>query len=198
MFENMFDLTNPYFRDTMIMFGFNLFFQVLLIRFVYYAYSRKESYLFAFFLISIIVFLVGSVMNAMQIQVELAVGLVAIFTILRFRTRSITMKDMSYMFAVVGISVINALRLVAFPILGRVIVNLLIIIAALTLEEFTKRNQLKSHRIIYENIDLLKPERRKELLDDLSLLTGKKIISVKLSEVDYKKKSAELDVYFRD
>lgn len=198
MFENLFDLTNPYFRDTMIMFAFNLFFQILLIRFVYYTYTRKESYLFAFFLISIIVFLVGSIMNAMFIQVELAVGLVAIFTILRFRTRSITMKDMSYMFAVVGISVINALRLVAFPVLGRVIINLLIIIAALALEEFTKRNQLKSHSIIYENIDLLKPERRKELLDDLSLLTGKKIINVRLLEVDYKKKSAELDVYYRD
>lgn len=198
MFDKMLDLSNEYFRDTMIMFVFNLVFQFLLIRLVYFRYSRKESYLFSFFLIAIIVFLVGCVMNAMQIQAELAVGLLAIFTILRFRTKSITMKDMSYMFAVIGISVINALRLVAFPLLGRVIVNLLIIVSAWMLEEFITRNRSKSHNIIYENVDLLKPDREKELLDDLSRLTGKKVLKVKVNEVDYKKKSAELIVFYKD
>ncbi|HLP73744.1 MAG TPA: DUF4956 domain-containing protein [Bacteroidales bacterium] len=198
MYEKMFDLSNPQFRDTMIMFVFNLFFQYILIRTIYYRYSRKETYLFAFFLIAVIVFLVGRVLNAVQIQTELAVGLVALFTILRFRTRSITMKDMSYMFAVIGISVINALQLVAFPMIGRVIVNLIIIVSAWMLEEFIVRHRCKSHIIIYENIDLLKPDRHKELLDDLSLLTGKKVCRVNVSEVDYKKKTAEIEIFYRD
>lgn len=194
----MFDLSNPQFRDTMIMFVFNLFFQYILIRTIYYRYSRKETYLFAFFLIAVIVFLVGRVLNAVQIQTELAVGLVALFTILRFRTRSITMKDMSYMFAVIGISVINALQLVAFPMIGRVIVNLIIIVSAWMLEEFIVRHRCKSHIVIYENIDLLKPDRHKELLDDLSQLTGKKVCRVNVSEVDYKKKTAEIEIFYRD
>lgn len=198
MYEKMFDLSNPQFRDTMIMFVFNLFFQYILIRTIYYRYSRKETYLFAFFLIAVIVFLVGRVLNAVQIQTELAVGLVALFTILRFRTRSITMKDMSYMFAVIGISVINALQLVAFPMIGRVIVNLIIIVSAWMLEEFIVRHRCKSHIVIYENIDLLKPDRHKELLDDLSQLTGKKVCRVNVSEVDYKKKTAEIEIFYRD
>lgn len=198
MYDKMFDLSNPYFRDTMIMFVFNLIFQFLLIRLIYYRYSKKETYLFSFFLIAVIVFLVGSILSAVQIQTELAVGLVALFTILRFRTRSITMKDMSYMFAVIGISVINALKLVAFPMLGRVLVNLLIIASAWILEEFIVSHRCKSHSIIYENIDLLKPERHKELLEDLSLLTGKKVMRVNVSEVDYKKKSAEIEIFYRD
>ncbi len=198
MFDEMFDLTNEYFRNTMIMFIFNLVFQVLLIRLIYYRFSKKETYMFSFFLISIIVFLVGSILNAVQIQAELAVGLLAIFTILRLRTRSITMKDMSYLFAVIGISVINALNFVAFPLLGRIIVNLVIIISAWILEEFLLRNRYKSFSIIYENIDLLKPDRKNDLLSDLSVLTGKKILKVKVDEIDYKKKSADLVVYYHE
>lgn len=198
MYENMFDLSNPYFTDLIIMFVFNFVFQFLLIRLVYYRYSRKETYLFAFFLISIIVFIVGSILSAVQIQTELAVGLVALFTILRFRTRSITMKDMSYMFAVIGISTINALKLRAFPMAGRVIVNLLIIAAAWILEDFIVRHRCKSHRLIYENIDLLKPDKHTELLNDLSVLTGKKVSRVNVTEIDYKKKTAELEVFYRD
>lgn len=198
MFKNMFDLSNQHFRDTMIMFLFNLVFQFILIRLIYYRYSRKETYVFAFFLIAVIVFLVGRILNAVQIQTELAVGLVALFTILRFRTRSITMKDMSYMFAVIGISVINALKLVAFPLLGTVIVNMLILISAFLLEEFIVRNRCKSHNVVYENIDLLKPDRQKELLEDLSLLTGKNVQKVVISEVDYKKKTAQIEIFYKD
>lgn len=198
MFKNMFDLSNQHFRDTMIMFVFNLVFQFILIRLIYYRYSKKETYVFSFFLIAVIVFLVGRILNAVQIQTELAVGLVALFTILRFRTRSITMKDMSYMFAVIGISVINALKLVAFPLLGTVVVNLLILFSAFLLEEFIVRHRCKSHNVVYENIDLLKPDRQKELLEDLSQLTGKKVQKVVISEVDYKKKTAQLEIFYKD
>lgn len=198
MFDKMFDLNNLYFRETMIMFFINLFFLTLLIRVVYFRYTRKESYLFAFFLIGIIVFFIGIILNAIQIQVELAVGLVAIFTILRLRTRSITMKDMAYIFAVIGISVINALHLISFPLMGRMIINLIIILSAYILEEFIVRHKCSSHSIVYENIDLLKPERKEELLADLSQLTGKKVVRVKVEEVDYKKKSSEIVVYYRD
>lgn len=198
MFDKMFDLSNPYFRETMIMFCVNLFFLFLLIRVVYFRYTKKESFLFAFFLIGIIVFFIGIILNAIQIQVELAVGLVAIFTILRLRTRSITMKDMAYVFAVIGISVINALHLIAFPFMGRVIINIIIILSAFILEKFILKHKCNSHNIIYENIDLLKPERKEELLADLTQLTGKKITRVKVDEVDYKKKTSEIVVYFRD
>lgn len=198
MFDNPFDLSNQAFRELMIMFFVNLFFLFILVRLVYFRYSKKETYLFAFFLIGIIVFFISCLLNYIQLQWELAVGLVAIFSILRLRTRSITMKDMAYIFAVVGISVINSLRLLAFPLLGRFLINIIIIAAALILEEFISRTRLRPLKIIYENIDLLKPERKAELLADISVLTGKKIIRVKVDEIDYKKKSACITAYFHD
>lgn len=198
MFDKMFDLTNPYFKEMMIMFVINIIFQYILIRLVYFRFTKKESFLFAFFLIGVIVFFIGCLLNYIQMQMELAVGLVAIFTILRLRTRSITMKDMAYVFAVIGIAVINALHLVAFPLLGRLIINIIIILMALILEKFIVRNKLNSHNIIYENIDLLRPDKNEELLNDLSILTGMKIVKVKVEEIDYKKKSAEIVIYYND
>lgn len=198
MFDKMFDLTNPYFKEMMIMFVINIIFQYILIRLVYFRFTKKESFLFAFFLIGVIVFFIGCLLNYIQMQMELAVGLVAIFTILRLRTRSITMKDMAYVFAVIGIAVINALHLVAFPLLGRLIINIIIILMALILEKFIVRNKLNSHNIIYENIDLLRPDKNDELLNDLSILTGMKIVKVKVEEIDYKKKSAEIVIYYND
>lgn len=198
MFENIFDLTNMYFRETMIMFTINLVFLFILIRAVYFRYCDKATFVFAFFLIGIIVFFIGSILNAIQMQVELAVGLVAIFTILRLRTRSITIKDMAYIFAVIGISVINSLRLVAFPLAGRLIINIIIIVTAIILEKYLRKIRLVSADITYENIDLLKPERRQELLADLSSLTGRNIVKVSINNIDFIKRSAEIVVYFRE
>jgi hypothetical protein len=193
----MFDLSNEYFVTTMIMFSFNTLFLFLLIRLVYYRYTKKESFLFALFVIGIVVFFIGSLLNAVQIQWELAVGLVAIFTILRFRTRSITVKDMSYIFAVIGISVLNSLKMVAFPMLGKVIINLIIIITPFILEEFLLRNRNESYRILYENLDLLRQGKTRELLQDLSTLTGRNVLRYKVLEVDYKKKISELEVFYK-
>jgi hypothetical protein len=198
MFEKMFDLRNPYFVETIIMFLINLFFLFFLIRVIYYCYTKRESTLFALFLIGIIVFFIGSILNAINLDWAIAVGLVAVFTIMRLRTTQISIKDMAYVFAVIGISVINALRLVAFPLTGRIIINIIIVLTAFILEEFILRRKVEYHKIVYENIDLLKPERKKELLDDLSEITGQSIIRIKVDTVDYRKKSAELIIYYLD
>lgn len=198
MFDKMFDLSNPYFTTTMIMFVINTIFLFIIIRLVYFKYCRKESFLFALFLIGIIVFFIGTLLNAIQLRFELAVGLVAIFTILRLRTRSITVKDMAYIFAVIGISVINSLNMVAFPMLGRVIINILIILSTIILEEFLLKNKSGSHRIIYENMEMLRGGNGQELIRDLNTMTGRDIIRFKILEVDYKKRSAEIEIFYRE
>ncbi len=194
MFENIFDLTNPYFLETMVMFILNTISLFFLIRVVYFRYSRKEMFLFAFFLMGIIVFFVGSVLNAVKLDFGMAVGLVAVLTILRLRTRQITIKDMAYLFAIFGISVINALRLLAFPLMGRLILNMVIILAAYILEEYIDKNKSESYNITYRNLELLRPEKKKELLEDVAILTGKNIMNVKIVKVNYKKNSAELEI----
>jgi hypothetical protein len=198
MFDNLFNLNNPNFLGIMIRFVINLIFLFTLIKLIYYKYSRNEMFLFAFFLMGIMIFFIGSVLNAVFLEIGMAVGLFAIFTILRLRTTNVSVKDMSYIFTVIGISVINSLKLVGFPLLGIVIINLIIIVSAYLLEEFLIKNGLESHTIVYRNIEFLKSNRQQRLLKDLSELTGKEVRKVKINKVDYKLENALLEIFYRE
>lgn len=198
MADNLFKLNNPDFWGIMMRFVINLVFLFLLIRVVYFRYEKKDKYLFSFFLMGIMIFFIGSMLKIVYIEMGMAVGLFAIFTILRLRTRNFSIKDMAYTFTTIGISTINSLKLVAFPVLGIIIVNLIIIISAFLLEEFLARNKFYSHSIIYDNIELLKPDNNLKLIKDLSDRTGKDILKVKIRRINFKKKNAELDIFFKE
>jgi hypothetical protein len=198
MADNLFNLNNPDFWGIMIRFVINLVFLFLLIRMVYFKYNRKELFMFTFFLMGIMIFFIGAMLNAVFIEIGMAVGLFAIFTILRLRTRNFSVKDMAYIFTTIGLSVINSLKLVGFPLLGVLIINVLIIGSAYVLEEFLIKHISESHSIFYENLELLKPEKKQKLLKDISSLTGKEILRVKIRRVNYKREVALLDIYYKD
>src|SRR5664280_769610 len=107
---------------------------------------------------------------------------------------SYSIKDMTYTFAVFGISVLNALEILHFPYMGVLIINGLIILSAWLLEQFVVNNSSGTISITYENLDLLRPEKKQKLLKDVSELTGKKVLKVKIRKIDYKKKVALLDL----
>jgi len=198
MIDNFFSLNNPDFWGIMIRFVINLFFLFILIRVVYFRYEKKEKYLFSFFLMGIMIFFIGSMLKTVFMEIGMAVGLFAIFTILRFRTRSFSIKDMAYIFTTIGISVINSFKLLRFPLLGVLIINAIIIFSAFVLEEFLVRNKFSSHSIIYDNLELLKPDNNRKLLKDISARTGKDILKIRIRKIDFKREVAELDIFFKD
>ena len=198
MFDKIFDLTNANFIGIMIRFIINLFFLIVLIRFVYFKYSKKEMFLFAFFLMGIMIFFIGSMLNAVFLEIGMAVGLFAIFTILRLRTTNVNIKDMAYMFTTIGMSVINSLKLVGFPLLGVFIINSIIIASAYLLEEFIIKNSSESYSIVYRNLEMLRSNKKQRLLKDLSDLTGREVLKVKIRRVDYRAETALLDIYYKD
>jgi hypothetical protein len=146
----------------------------------------------------IMIFFIGSILNAVFLEIGMAVGLFAIFTILRLRTTNVSVKDMAYMFTIIGISVINSLRLVGFPLLGVLIINAIIIFSAYLLEEFLVRNSLETYSIIYRNLELLRSSKRQKILKDLSELTGKEVIRYKIKRVDYRSETAMLDIDYKE
>jgi hypothetical protein len=198
MFENIFNLNNPNFLGIMVRFVINLVFLFCLVKIVYYKYSRNEQFLFAFFLMGIMIFFIGSVLNSVFLEIGMAVGLFAVFTILRLRTTNVSIKDMAYMFTTIGLSVINSLKMVGFPLLGVVIINLLIIGSAYFLEEFLVRNSSESYSIVYRNLEMLRSNKKQKLLKDLSELTGKEVIKVTVKRVDYRSEIALLDIFFKE
>jgi len=196
--DNIFNLDHPDFYGILMRFVINTIFLIVLIGLVYFRYSKKEKFLFTFFLLGITVFFITSMLKSVFIEFGMAVGLFAIFTILRFRTRNFSLKDMSYIFATIGLSVINALKLVGFPLLGVILFNLIIIGCVIILEEFTLRHNTTTYRIIYEDLDLLKTGKKQKILKEISALTGKEITRYRVREIDYKDKIARIDITYRD
>ena len=195
--DGFFNLSNPNFLMIMLKFVINLFFIFVLSRVIYFKYSRKEEILFTLFLMGIMVFFLSSMMSSVQLDFGFAFGMFAIFAILRFRTNSISLKDMVYIFVVIGISMMNSLKVFKFPMFGIFMFNILILGSVYTLEEYLLRNKTDSYTITYENIDLLKPDKEQKLLRDICLITGKDVFRIKVQRVDYKRGVAVLEIFYK-
>ena len=179
-------------------FAFNLVVQFVLIRLIYYRFERKEEYVFSFFLMGIIIFLLCSLLMNVNIQLGMALGLFAVFAILRFRTVNYTAKDMTYIFTVIGISVLNSQANLPPPVIRALLVNSVIIISAMLIEICLKKNFLTPVTIIYNKLNLLNPELKEELLADLAASTGLNVEKVRIKKIDIAKCNAEIEVFFRD
>ena len=199
MTENFYDLTNPNFVGVIWRFIINIGFLFILLRLVYFRYSRKPKFLFSFFLMGILTFFITSMLRSVTIEMGMAVGLFAVLGILRLRARNFSVKDMAYTFATLGISVINALKVFNFPLLGVLIINVIIVLSAYILEQFILKNKsTETHSIIYGNLELLKSGNKEMLLKDLSALTGEeKIMRISIRKIDYIKKFAVLDISYK-
>ena len=196
--DGFFDLNNITFLGIMARFGINIVFLLILIRYIYFRYSKKEKFLFTFFMMGIMTFFISSMLRTVFVDIGMAFGLFAIFGILRLRTRNFSVKDMAYTFTTIGISVINSLKVLKFPMLGVLLINLIILVSAYLLERYLARYNSESYTITYENLDLLKPDKKQKLLKDISATTGKEILKVKIQRVDYKRKVAVLEISYRD
>jgi hypothetical protein len=213
MFKDFFDLNSPLFWAIIERFVINLVFLFLLIRVVYFRYSKKPMYAFSYFLMGIVIFILGSmlpiVFNSAMTQLGMAIGLFAIFTILRFRTRNLNIKDMAYIFTVIAISAVNSFEWSKFPMLGIFIFNLIIILSAFILEMLLVRKTKKTkkpkkaskekfstHPIVYDNMEMLKPQNKEELIKNVAEITGLDVKKVKIKKVDYKNKVAIIDIFY--
>jgi hypothetical protein len=182
----------------LIRFALNLISLMILIRVLYFRYSKKEKFMFTFFLIGIIVFFICALLKDIGMGLGLGFGLFAIFSILRFRTRNFSVKDMAYIFTTIGISVINSMNMTEVPIFGYLIINFIIIISVFILEEHLKKNMFRKYSIFYDNLELLKPGNNHKLIKDLSSRTGLKVLRVKIRNLDLKRNVAEVEVYYKE
>ncbi len=182
----------------MVRFFFNLFVQFILIRIIYYRFEKKEEYVFSFFMIGVIIFFFTSLLGTVDIQLGMALGLFALFAIVRFRTVNYTARDMTYVFTVIGISVVNSLANIPPPVLSAAIINSVILITALMLELFLKNIALTPLTILYRKVHLLGPGHKSELLQDLSIATGLNVQKVRIRKIDLGKNNAELEVFFME
>lgn len=184
-------------KDFLIRFSLNIVTLVILVRFLYYEY-RKEGipdYLFGFFLMGVSVFMICTVLDMVEFGLELAIGLFALFGILRFRTQAIPVREMTYLFLVIAVSMINSLVNFADPVNGIILYNTLIIIPVWILEIFLCTNTRMKKEIVYDKLeDVYKGE--KHLRDILKEQTGLNIVRVKIGKIDFVRQQANLIIYY--
>jgi len=173
----------------------NLFVTVGIVRLLYYPRSRRRDYFFTFILTSTTIFMLLFLLDTVKIQVGFALGLFAIFGIIRYRTDAVPAREMTYLFSIIGISVINALaKNIGYVQMG--IVNGIFILITWLLENKAFLKHVSSKRIIYEKIELIRPERYEELVTDLKQRTGLAITKVEVGSIDFLKDTALLNVYY--
>lgn len=178
-------------------FTLNLIAILILVRWLYFSVTKRKDYLFTYILISTVVFLLCYMLENVILEIGFALGLFAIFGIIRYRTQTIAIKEMTYLFLIIGISVMNALTKTSTSILEMTFSNFVIIFITYGLEKIWLLKHVSSKEIIYEKINLIRPENHDELIEDLQLRTGiSEINRIEIGEIDFLRDICHIKIYF--
>jgi hypothetical protein len=184
------------FWDLVIRASFNLLVVLILVRVLYYRITPRKEYLFTYILISVVVFFMIMLLENVGVEIGFALGLFAIFGMLRYRTQQIPIREMTYLFLVIGVSVINSLanRRVSYSEL--LLSNAVIVLITYLLEKVYLLKTETRKLIFYEKIDLIRPEKREEMIADLVERTGLPIHRVEIDRIDYLRDAARIYIFY--
>ncbi len=167
---------------------------LVIVRLIYFRIYKKKDYLFTFFLFNIIIFIITYLLNKVDMSMGAAFGLFAVFSMLRYRTEGISTKDMTYLFIVIAIGLICAVSKATYFELA--VINLILIAFTYMLDgNWLVRNEMIKS-ILYENIEMIKPENYNALVEDLRARTGLDIHKVTVKRIDFLKDVAQVNVYY--
>lgn len=184
------------FFKMMFRFVINFTFLTVIIRFIYYPIAKRKDYVFTYYLISAIVFFLCFTLKKYELDIGMALGLFAIFGIIRYRTDPVDIKEMTYLFVVIGVSVINSLANKKMSYSEILAANALVITVLVVIEKYWALKQEESKSIVYENIENIKPENYKMLKGDLENRTGLSINKITIGDVDFLKDTAQVTIFY--
>lgn len=177
-------------------FALNISFLSIIIRGLYYSTTRRKNYLFTYYMIGIIVFFICFTLKKFELDLGMALGLFAIFGIIRYRTDPIDIREMTYLFVVIGVSVINSLANQKMSYAELLCGNLVIISFLYFIEKKWLIKTKEEKTIQYDIIENIKPENRALLKEDLEQRTGLNICSITIGNVDFLKDSATIKISY--
>tara|TARA_B100000902_G_C26924562_1_gene723360 strand:- start:52 stop:651 length:600 start_codon:yes stop_codon:yes gene_type:complete len=179
-------------------FAIDFIFLFVIVRLVYYKVKDEKDYVFTFFIFNILTFFICYLLRKVPMEMGFALGLFAVFGILRYRTEAIPVRQMTYLFIVIGISMINALANKSISIMELVFTNGIITLITYAIDRVWFQSLELSKSITYEKIDLIVPEKEEELIEDLKLRTGLNINSVKVGKIDFLRDTAQVTIYYKE
>ncbi|MDD2618433.1 MAG: DUF4956 domain-containing protein [Bacteroidales bacterium] len=181
--------------ELLFRFFFNFAVIAVIIHFFYYKKSRRVDYYFTFIIISVSMFFLIYLLGSVKLKIGFALGIFAIFGIIRYRTEQVPIREMTYLFTITAISVINALS-VQMSYTQMVATNLIIILVIWGLETSRWLKHTSSKMVLYDRIQLILPEKEPELIADLKKRTGLNILRIEIGHIDFSRDIAFIKVYY--
>lgn len=184
------------FTSLLVRFSLNLIIIIGIVIGLYAKTSRRKDFYFSYIAISMAIFLLCFLLANVKMELGFALGLFAVFSIIRYRTDSIPIKEMTYLFVIIAVSVINALANKKISYVELLTTNLLIVGGLYILEKILNLRQELSYRIIYEKIENVQKGREEELMADLKLRTGIDIKRFEVRRIDFLRDIAIIYIFF--
>lgn len=183
------------FLQLVFRFGLNLLITFIIVYMLYAKRSRRKDFIFSYFAISVTVFTLCFLLESVKLELGFALGLFAIFGIIRYRTDAIPIKEMTYLFVVIGISVINALSNKKVSYTELLFTNMIIVATMWALEKILNLRQEELLLITYEKVENLHTIKKEELIRDLEERTGLRIKRIEIQEINFLRDIAKINVF---
>ncbi len=176
--------------------GIDLLSVFILIRLIYLRYHKSKELFFTFFIFNVIIFFISHLMNKVDMSMGAAFGLFAVFSMLRYRTEDISIKDMTYLFLCIAIGLISAVTKGGWDEL--ILINVILLIITFALESNVLMKKENAKLIMYEKIENIKDGKEESLLLDLKERTGYKVHRYSIQKIDFLKDMAFIKIYYYD
>jgi hypothetical protein len=183
--------------ELLLAFFINFFAIMIVVRCLYYPRCKRGEFFFTYILIAISTFMLIYVLGDVKLKAGIALGLFAMFSIIRYRTEQIAIREMTYLFIIIALSAINGLTISELSTGEVIIINLLFIATTWICESKLLISHYSYKVIKYDNINLITPEKREELIADLEKRTGLNIIKVEVGAIDFLKDAAIVKMYYK-
>ncbi len=184
--------------EMLIRFTFNLIVAYVIIKLIYHRDHKGNDFVFTYFMFNSLIFFFAYILGNLDVNIAFGFGLFAVFAILRYRTDPIPIKEMTYLFIVITIGVINALSANNVAFSEVLFANAAIVLLTYFLERYWVNNLLKSKAIVYDDLDKIAPEKNQELIDELSEKTGLNLLRAKVGRINFKSNRVNIRVFYKD
>ncbi len=186
------------FIKLLVRFSVNLFFAIIVIRSIFYNKYQNREYVFVYILFNVITFLICFLLRKVKMEMGFALGLFAVFGVLRYRTEAIKIKDMTYLFIVIGMAMVNALANKSISWAEILFANAGIVGVTYIVDKVWVLREDAVRHIIYEKIELIKPDKHDELMKDLRERTGLNIHKFNVLDIDFLRDIASIEIHYYD
>tara|TARA_B110000503_G_scaffold131159_1_gene205369 strand:- start:374 stop:1033 length:660 start_codon:yes stop_codon:yes gene_type:complete len=197
-FSEIFNLTwfDKDFYTLLLRLGINLVVMTIIIRYLYYPITKRKDYLFTYYLIGLTTFFLCFGLKKLDIDTGMGLGLFAIFGIIRYRTDAIEIKEMTYLFLIIGVSVVNSLASNKISVAEMGVINFAVIAVTYGLEYLWLVKHLTRKTIVYERIDLITPDKENEMRVDLEKRTGLTLDHFEIGKIDFLNDTAQVRLFY--